>query len=229
MHAEPGDLFVRKAPACTVEAWPRPSAELLGDRRARDQHDRYPARREAPRDAAVPRGDGQGRRPGRLLPGAVGCPFARVRAVLRARASSGDAELATTPRPTPSGSDVDQHQGAAAPAAGDPGALVGAAAHEGPAHRRRRVPRLAHPGPAAGARPTTRSSPVDPRRPGRTSTALVPGCRRRDPRRRSQPGRWTGRSRAATSALADGRGGGACAGAGARPRIVFANSVQAGN
>ena len=34
-----------------------------GHRRTQDQHDRRPARREAARDAAVQRGDGQGRRP----------------------------------------------------------------------------------------------------------------------------------------------------------------------
>ena len=51
-------------------ARPRGGRAASGSR-ARDPGHRHPARREAARDAAEPRGDGQGRGPGRLLPRAA--------------------------------------------------------------------------------------------------------------------------------------------------------------
>ena len=82
-HAEPGDLFVRKAPACTVER-PRPGRRVaVRRRRPGDPGHRHPARREALRVAAEPRGAAEGRRPRRLLPRAAGRAVPGVRAVLR--------------------------------------------------------------------------------------------------------------------------------------------------
>ena len=87
-HAEPGDLFVRKAPACTV-AGPRARRRRPVRRRGSgDPVHRHPARREALRVAAQPRGAAEGRGPGRLLPGARSTRGPRVRARSSTRASS---------------------------------------------------------------------------------------------------------------------------------------------
>ena len=81
-HAAPGDLFVRKAPASTVETLARAVASLWGDDDP-ESGDQIPSRREAPRDSAEPGGDGEGRRSGRVFPGPPGRPVAAVRVVLR--------------------------------------------------------------------------------------------------------------------------------------------------
>ena len=58
-NAQPGDLFVRKAPASSIEDLARAVALLLGVQ-AGPPGDRHAARGEAVRVSAVPGGDGQG-------------------------------------------------------------------------------------------------------------------------------------------------------------------------
>ena len=101
-HAEPGDLFVRKAPACTVETLARAVASRSRRRRSRDPRHRHAARREALRDAAHARGDGS--RP-RTRATTSGCRSTRGRcstSCTSRRASAEDSRarrlhLATTP------------------------------------------------------------------------------------------------------------------------------------
>ncbi len=63
-HGQPGDLFVQKAPAATIETLAA-SAQAGLRRRQPDRGHRHAARREAVRDAADPRGDDPGQRPWR--------------------------------------------------------------------------------------------------------------------------------------------------------------------
>ena len=80
---QPGDLFVRKAPACTVRdlalalaglfGVDDPEIRVLGTRHGEKLYETLLSREELQK----------ARRPGRLLPGAAGRPLAGVRAVLR--------------------------------------------------------------------------------------------------------------------------------------------------
>ena len=66
-NGKPGDIFVQKAPAATIQTLAEAHAENL-KRKERDPRDRHAPRREALRDAAQPRGDGKGGGHGGLLP-----------------------------------------------------------------------------------------------------------------------------------------------------------------
>ena len=198
----------------------------------RDPGHRHPARREAVRDVAEPRGAAQGRRPGRLLPG----PARRRGPEYELFFDEGerdDRRATTTPRTTPSGSTSRQsrrcllscRRSARARAPPDPGGCP----REGRDHRGRRVPRLAHRVPAPRhARASSRASRS--RRSWHRPTSLRDagrGRRRRPPPRRRQPGRTT-------SDVEDGNVDLAAAGRSPmrvpveRPSaVVFANSIQA--
>ena len=77
-EAATGDLFVRKAPASTVETLLQAVANIAGVEDPEGRRHRRPAWREALRVAARLRGDGHGRRPRRLLPRAARHPNARL-------------------------------------------------------------------------------------------------------------------------------------------------------
>ncbi len=80
-HAEPGDMFIRKAPASTVGDLAEAVTELIGETEL-DRGDRCSPRREALRDAGDHRGTSPRRGHGRLLASPDGHSRARLRPVL---------------------------------------------------------------------------------------------------------------------------------------------------
>ena len=101
-NAQPGDLFIRKAPASTIEDLAKAVAMVMGVGAADPGH-RHPARGEDVRVAAVARGDGRGRGSRRLLPGAAGRALVGLRAVRRGGRARASSTSATTPPTTPNG------------------------------------------------------------------------------------------------------------------------------
>ena len=85
-HGKPGDIFVQKAPAATIETLALAIKAAVW-RAESDSCDRHPARREAVRDAAHARGTGQGRGHGELFPRSRGQPRPQLQRVFRAKVS----------------------------------------------------------------------------------------------------------------------------------------------